>query len=92
MLAVALTPSRLLLVRRSRLTRRPREVVAAWPVLEVDRVEVPRNGSTLTIHRAGAALSLEPPQAHRSLPDVYRDLPERLARAQADQKRQRSGD
>jgi hypothetical protein len=88
-LAIALTQSRLLLLRRSRLTRRPREVIAVWPLRDVDRIDVPRNGSVLTIHRAGAALRLDLPQAHRFLPEVYRDLPTRLAHAQAEQTRQR---
>lgn len=82
-LALVLTPSRLLLLRRSRLTRRVREPLAVWPVADVDRIEVPRGGGTLTIHRAGAALRLELPLAHRFLPEVYRELPALLARAQA---------
>lgn len=91
-LTVVLTPGRVLLVRRSSLTRRPKEVIAAWSVLDIDRIEVPRNGNRLTLHRDGASLTLELPQAHRFLPDVYRDLPARLARAQEEERRRRSTD
>lgn len=75
-LSVALTGSRLLLARRSRLTRRHRELIGKWPIEQVERIEVPRNGSTVAIHmRDGNELTLELPQAHRFLPQVYRDLP-----------------
>lgn len=79
-LSLALTTSRLLLVRRSRLTRRPREAIAAWPIPELDGIAVPRNGSTLVIRRAADELILELPQAHRFLPQVYRDIPELFRR------------
>ena len=73
---LVLTSSRLLLLRRSRLLRwQPRELIAAWPVEEIERIEVPRNGAGLTIHHAGGSLTLELPQAHKFLPQVYRDLP-----------------
>lgn len=79
---LVLTESRLVLVRRSRLTRRPVDVVGAWPVADVSRVEVPRNGSTVTVHRGEDRLRLELALAHKFLPDVYRDLPARLAGVQ----------
>lgn len=73
---LVLTSSRLLLIRRSRFLRwRPREVIAAWPLREIERIEVPRNGSAATIHHRAGALTFELPQAHKFLPQVYRDLP-----------------
>src|SRR5690606_35435438 len=41
-LAVALTSDRLIVVRRSRLSRRPAGIVVAWPLDEIQRIEVPR--------------------------------------------------
>ncbi|MFP4513836.1 MAG: hypothetical protein ACLFRV_12885 [Acidimicrobiales bacterium] len=76
--ALALTTSRLLVLRRSRLSRRVVGAGAAWPVGEVEIV-VPRQGSTLTIHRRELSLPFELPTAHKFLPEVYRELPERLA-------------
>lgn len=80
--ALALTTSRLLVLRRSRLTRRVVGVAAAWPVGEIE-VTVPRQGSTLTIHRGEMTLPFELPNAHKFLPDVYRELPQRLAEVRA---------
>ena len=83
-LALVLTPSRLLLLRRSRLTRRVREPLAVRPVADVDRIEVPRGGRhPHDPPRRGGAAGLELPLAHRFLPEVHRELPALLARAQA---------
>jgi hypothetical protein len=81
--ALALTTSRLLVARRSRLTRRVAGVVAAWPVGEIERIEVPRQREALTIHRGDRSLDFELPAAHKFLPDVYRELPTRLAEVRA---------
>lgn len=73
---LVLTSSRLLVVRRSRVLRwQPRELIAAWPLDAVERIEVPRNGDRITVHYSGGALTFELPQAHKFLPQVYRDLP-----------------
>src|SRR5690606_27193882 len=40
--AVVLTSARLIVLRRSSLTRRLDRIAFAWPVEEVDRIEVPR--------------------------------------------------
>lgn len=82
---LVLTSSRLLLVRRSRLLRwRPREVIAAWPLEEIERIEVPRNGDRVTVHHGVAgSLDFELPQAHKFLPQVYRDLPSILEKNRA---------
>ncbi len=89
-LTVVLTPGRVLLMRRSPLTLRPKEVIAAWSVLDIERIEVPRNGSRLILHKADTSLAFELPQAHKFLPDVYRELPARLAAAQEEERRRRS--
>lgn len=83
-LHLALTEGRVLLARRSRLTGRPRVLLAAWPVGDVDSLEVPRNGSSLTITVDGEPLRLELPRAHKFLPNVYRELPKRWERARAE--------
>lgn len=80
-LTIVLTNERLLLVRRSRLTKGLREVAGAWSLREIERIEVPRNGNSLTIHKPDAALRLELPHLHKFLPDVYRELPARFAEA-----------
>ncbi len=72
---MVLTTRRLVLIRRSRLTRRPREILAAWHLDDVDALRVPRGGSSITIAVGGVSLRLELPTAHRFLPDVYRELP-----------------
>lgn len=80
-IALVLTDSRLLLLRRgSTLTWRLPEVVAAWSLSDVDEVRVPRNGSTLVLVAGGRELVLELPQAHKFLPQVYRDLPKLVAK------------
>ena len=80
---VAVTTSRLLLVRRRTATGRMRELLAAWPAGEIDRVTVPRRGNSLRIFRDGAELRCELPNEHRFLADVYRDLPAIFAEVQA---------
>lgn len=80
---VAVTTSRLLLVRRARTTGRVCEMLAAWPVIEVDRLTVPRGGNSLRIFRDGVELRCELPNEHRFIGQVYRDLPNILAEAQA---------
>ena len=77
-LIVALTTHRLLLIRCGRVGGRPREVMVAWPVAQVESIEVPRNGSTLVLNIARESLTLELPLAHKFLPDVYRRLPRLL--------------
>lgn len=81
---LAVTTKRLVLVRRSRLTRRPRDIFAAWPLTDVDRIVVPRGSSTLRIVRGETELLLELPLAHKFLPEVYRELPAILDRARAE--------
>lgn len=73
---LVITSSRLLILRRSRLLRwRPREVIAAWPLAEIERVEVPHNGERVTVRHGAGFLTFELPQTHKFLPQVYRDLP-----------------
>lgn len=80
-LILALTTQRLVLMRRSRLTGKPAGVLAAWPVDQIAAIRVPRNGDFIHVDLDGTTLTLELPQAHKFLPDVYRRLPELLARA-----------
>lgn len=82
-LYLALTNERLILVRRSYLTGRPDETLAAWPVRAIDSLAVPRNGSSATIKVGGEALRLELPKSQKFLPDVYRELPARWEAARA---------
>lgn len=82
--ALALTRSRLLLVRRSAVLRRPREMFASWPLPEVDSIKVPRNGSSLRIVRGGAELKFELPNGLKFLSEVYAELPAMFERAKAD--------
>lgn len=86
-LHVALTGGRVLLARRSRLTGRPRVLLAAWSLGVVEAIEVPRNGSSLTITVEGEPLRLELPKAHKFLPNVYRELAARLTKARDGAKR-----
>ena len=74
-LILALTDRRLLLYVATRISGRPKEKVADWPLTQVDSVDVPRNGNTVKVTVAGTGLELELPQAHKFLPDVYRNLP-----------------
>ncbi len=76
--ALALTSSRLVLLRRSRLTRRVAGLVAAWPIGEIDRIEVPRQGRRLTVHRGDRALTFEIALEHKFRPAVYNELPRLL--------------
>lgn len=80
---VAVTTSRLLLVRRGGATGRMRELLVAWPAGEVDRVTVPRRGNSLRIFRDGNELRCELPNEHRFIADVYRELPGIFAEVQA---------
>lgn len=73
--AVALTSSRLIVLRRSRLTRRVNGLVVAWPIGEIERIEVPRQGRRLTVHRRGRTLTFELAVDHRFRPAVYDELP-----------------
>src|SRR5690606_16456922 len=82
-LILALTTRRLLLVRRSRLTGRPKGVLAAWPVHQVKALRVPPNGDTIDVELEGVTLALELPLAHKFLPDVYLQLPALLDQARA---------
>lgn len=82
-LTLVLTTTRLLLLRRSRLTGRLRELAGSWSLRDVERLDVPRRGNALTIHGGTTALELELPQAHRFLPDVYRELPSRFQEARS---------
>ena len=77
-----LTDRRFWLIRRSRLTGRPRELLAAWPLSDFERIRVHRTSRDLRLTIAGVDdLRLELPNAHRFLPEVYRDVPTRLAAA-----------
>lgn len=78
---LVLTSARLLLVRRSRLTGRPREILTGWPLDVIEAIDVPRRGQSVTITVDGEKLRLELPTAHKFLPDVYRELPDRWAAA-----------
>lgn len=78
---LVLTSRRLLLIRCSRLTRRPLDVLGAWPVGDVEAIVVPRGGSSTTITVGGNELRLELPHSQKFLPDVYRELPARWADA-----------
>lgn len=80
---LALTTSRLLLVRNSWVTRRPRQVLASWRLGDIDRIVVPRGGRSLSIVRRGEEVRFELPLDHRFLPDVYRELPALFDRARA---------
>lgn len=85
-LVVAVTTSRLLLVRRGSVTGRMRELLAAWPAGELDRVAVPRRGNSLRIFGEGAELKFELPNEHRFIAQVYRDLPDIFSEVQAGQR------
>lgn len=75
-LYLVLTASRLMLVRRSRLLQwRPREVVAAWTLEEIDRIRVSPHRQAVTIDRGTGSMTFEFPVALKFLPDVYRELP-----------------
>ena len=78
---LALTSSRLILLRRSRLTRRVTGVLADWHLDEIDRIEVPRRGQRLTVSSGGATLTFELALAHKFRPAVYDELNDRLADA-----------
>ena len=60
-----------------------RELLAAWPADELDRVTVPRRGNSLRIFREGVGLRWELPNDHRFIAHVYRDLPEIFTEVQA---------
>lgn len=72
--AVALTSTRLIVLGRSRLRRRVTGILAAWPVEEIDRVEVPRREQRLTISRAGRELTFEIALGHKFRPATYDEL------------------
>lgn len=82
-LILVITTKRVLLIRRSRLTGKPRGILAAWPVSRVAGIRVPRSGSSVHVDLEGASLQLELPVAHKFLPDVYRNLPKHLEDARA---------
>ena len=73
-LHLAITSRRVILVRRSRLLARPRELLASWPLAQAD-VKVPRGGSHVDVWVGEHRVRLELPKAHKFLPDVYRQLP-----------------
>lgn len=74
-LVVAVTTVRVLLVRRGYVTGGMHELLAAWQLTDIDRIDVPRNGNSLRLLRAGDELRCELPNAHRFIAQVYRDLP-----------------
>jgi len=77
-----LTDRRFLLIRRSRLTGRVREMLAAWPLSGLERIRVHRGSRDLRLTIAGVDdLRLELPNDHRFLPEAYREVPKRLAAA-----------
>jgi len=77
-----LTDRRLVLIRRSRLTGRPRELLATWPLIELERIRVHRGSRDFRLTIAGVdGLRLELPNDHRFLPGAYREVPKRLAAA-----------
>lgn len=80
-LYLALTDRRVILAQRSRLTGSVRELLGAWPLQQLTALEVPRSGTTATLGFGERELRLELPQAHRFLPEVYRELPARWAAA-----------
>ncbi len=80
---LALTPERLLLLRRSKPTRRLIDMVTQWPLDQIERIEVPRQSERLTIHFTDSSLTWELPFARKFLPAVYDELPKLLAEAKA---------
>lgn len=80
-LIFALTPARALLVGRSYLTGRVGDLLAAWPLREIEEVNVPQNGNSLRIVVAGTEVHCELPNDHRFIAQVYRDLPRIFAEA-----------
>lgn len=73
---LVLTSSRVLIVRRSRMLQwQARELIASWPLEEIERIEAPRNRGHITVHHVAGSFTFELPQAHKFLPQVYRDLP-----------------
>lgn len=82
-LIVAVTSTRLLLLRQAYASGRVRELIAAWALSDIEKIAVPRGSASLTIYRAGSELRLELPNAHRFLAPVYRDLPNVVKKAQA---------
>ena len=80
-LYLALSDQRVIVAQRSRLTGGVRGLLGAWPLQQLTALEVPRSGTTATLAFGERELRLELPQAHRFLPEVYRELPARWAAA-----------
>lgn len=80
-LILVITTERVLLIRRSRLSGRPKGILAEWPLSHVEGIRVPRNGTSVHVVLQGTSLELELPLAHGFLPDVYRKLPALLQQA-----------
>lgn len=80
-----LTDARMVLIRRSRLTLRPKELVGAWPINDVERIRVHKGSRDLRITLAASELRLELPADHRFLPDAYREVTSQLAAAKVAQ-------
>ena len=81
--SLLLTSSRLMVLRRSRLSGKVKEPIFEWPIDEVERIDVPRNGDSITIQLADRSIRFELPLDHKFLPAVYRELPKRLASVKA---------
>ena len=91
-LTLALTDTRLLLVRRSRVLRgRHREVFASWLLMEIDQIKVPSRGSTLSITRGSVDLVFELPLNLKFLDPVYVELPTIFNSAQTHARRKEAG-
>lgn len=91
-LTLALTDTRLLLVRRSRVLRgRHRELFASWLLTEIDQIKVPRGGSTVSIARGSANLVFELPLSLKFLHRVYVELPSLFERVRTHAPRNQAG-
>lgn len=91
-LTLALTDTRLLLVRRSRVLRgRHREVFASWLLTDIDHINVARGGSTLSVVRGNDSLAFELPLSLKFLDRVYVELPALFDSAQTHARRKQAG-
>lgn len=76
--SLALTTSRLLVLSRGKVTRRIGDLVAEWPVDEIEWIRYSGNSHEMVIHLHGRTLTFEVELAPKFLPPVYRELPRHL--------------
>lgn len=90
---LALTDTRVLLVRRSRLWRLlHREELISWPLPEIDHIKVGHAKLTLTLAHDRGVLQFELPLSIKFLDRVYVDLPKLFSRALEDARSTHAGE